>query len=66
MSIAGEPGGLALHLTSDGTARLWWDLAGRDLYFRHPNYDPVRIRNWDGQAPDLKLRARRETGEPSP
>ena len=66
MSIAGEPGGLALHLTSDGTARLWWDLAGRDLYFRHPNYDPVSIRNWDGQALDLKLRARRETGEPSP
>ena len=55
LGIHGAPGGVPLRLTQAGTAPLWRGLVGRDLLFRHPDYEEVRVPAWNGDALELKM-----------
>ena len=50
--------GVPLRLTSEGTATLWRELEGRDLLFRHPNYEQVKVPRWDGSALHVRMISR--------
>ena len=50
---------MPLGLTKEGAAKLWDDLEGRDLLFRHHQYEDVTVPRWDGAALDVKMRGRR-------
>lgn len=49
---------MPLRLTSEGTATLWRELEGRDLLFRHPNYEQVKVPRWDGSALHVRMISR--------
>ena len=51
--------GVPLRLTKEGTAKLWNDLRGKDLLFRHPAYEDVTVPRWNGAALDIQMRRRR-------
>ena len=50
---------IPLGLTEEGTVNLWEDLEGRDLLFRHHQYEDVTVPSWNGAALDIKMRVRR-------